>query len=411
MKITKPFIYLFLVTALLSCSDDDNTTNDNNGNTPADFAILAELDLSTQSGVIATFDGTPEGILNLTENQTSLQLSNARLGGRIFDGALYRNVNDLAESGLQKYEFDANGNPVDAGFIAITQEGQYGANFWIVNSSKGYYYDQSRGFLKIQIFNPTSMERTGEIDLAPAVSKIADDPTIQVEKSGERMMIVRDGKLFVDVAYLLEDDVFTGSAYDSAFVAVIDVTSDSFENLTEYQGAQGVSFPPLNMNNVNIDENGDLYIATMGDMFSGERNAKILRIRNGETSFDQDFELDIEPYIPGDGIKWYVGGGAVRNNILYTYIMDEPYAPDYSNYTDLNKDFYAIDINTKVATLIPEVPKTDFECIATPYFVGNTLYIPYSSPSTSGIYTYDGTEATSLFELNGGVIQGFFGLQ
>src|SRR3546814_18254164 len=69
----------------------------------------------------------------------------------------------------------------------------YISNYLVVSPTEGYYWDDVRGGLKVQKFNPTTMERTGEIDFSSLSEGLQD------ESAGQLILAKRDDKLYVDL--------------------------------------------------------------------------------------------------------------------------------------------------------------------------------------------------------------------
>ena len=374
-------------------------------NIDSKYAVMVMTDLVNNSGIVFTLSDKPSGTVDVSAQSRAKQLAETRNGGLSYGKAIYRGSNSLGEPGVQKYVPNATGYLEDAGFIPCS-ETVYNTHFHIVSSTLGFYSDRSQGDLKIYAFNPETMSKTHEIDLA-AVSKKNGNAKVKVEKAGERMITSKEGKLFVDIQYDLNSNAFGSSAYDSVFMAVVDIATLKFDKLIQYAGAQEIGYSPNNMCLSQVDADGDLYIATMGNMTSSARNGKILRIRKGSTEFD-NYEISIEDYVPGVGIKWFHGGAAVINRKLITGIKQTPFTDNYSNFNQENIVFHAIDLATKVATPIAGMPATDYVSICTPYPLDGKIMIPFSNSTGSGIYSYDGTTLKQEFKVSGGVVSSFF---
>ncbi len=395
------------ILTLSSCSDDDNMAP-----TPtsfnAKFGVIATTDIQSGTGFVVPLEELPSGDFDVTSIRNSIQVSGSRNGGTSYNGNIYLGYNTLGENGIQKYSVDDQGNLVNEGFI-VASSGDYNTNFHIVSNSKGYYFDAGRGLLKIQVFNPETMERTGEIDLS-SLSRKGDNSDIIQELLGARMIVSKEGKLFVDVQYNATEFGFGDSAIDEINIAVIDISTDTYLKTTTLAGAQEVSYYPTNLNDYQIDTNGDMYFNTMGNMLNGERNGKILRIKAGEDEIDQEWEININDYISGEGIKWFLGGSSRIRNSIVTYIKEVPFAPDYSNFVEENLILYAIDINTKVATKIEGAPVNDFNTINAPFVSEGKVWIPYSNSNGSGYYSYDGFSVNEELYLSNGIVQSLFPL-
>src|SRR3546814_8198611 len=81
-------------------------------------------------------------------------------------------------------------------------------------------------------------------------------------------------------------------------IAVYDLTKDEIINVTKVAGTTNlgvfIDHVPWSLD----EKTNDLYFAAVGDMKRqpSEYASKILRIKDGETDFDQKFSIDIEDY-------------------------------------------------------------------------------------------------------------------
>jgi len=395
-----------LLLIFTSCEKDDDNTNSNTFD--AKFGVIATTDLSSGTGFVVPLEELPEGTFDITTVDNATQVSGTRNGGTSYGDDIYLGYNVLGENGIQKYSVADDGSLVNEGFLVATTA-DYQTNFHIVSDTKGYYFDAGRGLLKIQTFNPSTMQRTGEIDLSE-LSRMGTNPAIIQEILGARMIVAKEGKLFVDIQYNATEFGFGDSAIDEINIVVIDMATDTYIKTTTLQGAQEVSYYPTNLNDYQIDQQGDLYFNTMGNMLNGDRNGKILRIKSGEDEIDPNWEIDVNDYISNTGIKWFLGGAARINNSIVTYIKAVPFANDYSNFVEENMILHAIDIDSKVATVIEGAPVNDFNTINAPFVSEGKVFIPYSNSNGSGYYSYDGTSVNEELYLSTGVVQSLFPL-
>lgn len=356
---------------LLSCSsDDDGKKPDNTGNP----------DVLPKNETWVIFNGNADwsgGIYALKDNKArSINLSGIPFyqlaysaGGRVVNNTLYKiNGATSTDLGFSKYAIDATGKVTGAGFVA-TPANTYETNTLVVSNTEGYYWDLSAGGLKIQTFNPSTMQRTGEIDL----SSLSKGSTY--EAAGQLILAKRDNKLYVDVqhgerttAWQVKPDE------EKVYIAVYNLDTKSIENVTEYAGATNLG---LFVDHVlwSIDEvTKDLYVVAIGDMKAQTPQSKILRIKNGENKFDAGFELNIKDYqYPSDFNRIFA-----YNDKIYTTISDRPtsYYGGGQHGITYRKDIWywnEIDVNTKRAKRL-EVPVDNFYSYQNPFFHNGEIY-------------------------------------
>ncbi|MEM0940361.1 MAG: hypothetical protein AAGI25_11330 [Bacteroidota bacterium] len=165
MKYSRLFSLMFIYasTALISsCSDNDDNLNPQIDATADDIFVLevrnSQVDVS---GAMLVFDSLPSGKIDPAIIGGTASL--AQFGeGVVFGKAVYRKRNFQNDVGISKLELNATGQLAESGFIA-------GAlHFQIISETKGYYWNSDLNDKALQIFDPTAMQRTGEmISLLP----------------------------------------------------------------------------------------------------------------------------------------------------------------------------------------------------------------------------------------------------
>ena len=238
MKKTKiKFIATALLSTflLLSCSNDDATSESNPNPTNTDALPRDE------TWVI--FNGTESwagGIYALGDNKSrQVNLSSIPFyqlgysaGGRVVNNTLYKKDGAVSSDiGISRYKLDA-GKFITNGFIS-TPNNTYETNFLVVSSSEGYYWDLSAGGLTIQKFNPETMQRTGVIDL----SSLSDESS-SYEAAGQLILAKRDNKLYVDIQHGTRGTAWQVTpSVQKVEIAVYNLTTNAIEDVTEYAGA------------------------------------------------------------------------------------------------------------------------------------------------------------------------------
>jgi len=200
------------------------------------------------------------------------------------------------------------------GFIS-TPNNTYETNYLVVSATEGYYWDSAAGGLKVQKFNPQTMQRTGEVDF----SSLSDGSSY--EAAGQLILAKRDNKLYVDIQHGTRSTAWQVKPnVQQVEIAVYDLTTNKIEGVTSYEGATNLG---LFADHVlwSLDEvTQDLYVIAVGDMTVQKPESKILRIKKGEIKFDPTFELKISDYqYPSDFNRIFA-----HNNKVYTTISSRP---------------------------------------------------------------------------------------
>lgn len=394
-----------LTTCLLfSCKKDDTPIAPINNNLPKDETwVIFNGNEKWSGGIYALGDNKAREINLSTVPFYQLGYS---AGGRIVDNILYKKDGPAATNiGISKYKLEA-GKFSNNGFIA-TPNNTYETNFLVVNDSEGYYWDLSAGGLKIQKFNPGTMQRTGEIDL----SALSDGSPY--EAAGQLILAKRDNKLFVDIQHGQRTSAWQITPKEQkAEIVVYDLASNKIDAVTSYPNATHLG---LFADHVlwSIDEiTKDLYMIAIGDMKSQKPESKILRIKKGETKFDQNFEIKISDYqYPSDFNRIFA-----HNNKIYTTISSRPtsYYSGGQHGVGYRKDIWywnEIDVATKKATRLDMLPD-NFYSYQNPFFHKEHIYFitNNSQENFAGAYQFNpkSGETKETFRLKGsGRLMGF----
>lgn len=373
-KMFKSSVLLALTALMLfSCNKND----DNQVNTNPPITENQEFDQG-ESWVIfngnANWDG---GIYNVDEKRAK-ELNLAQhpfyqvsysAGGRLENNTLYK-LNGAIASEIGIAKFTINGSQIaQEGFVS-TPNNSYETNYLIVDPSEGYYWDLGAGGMKIQKFNPTTMQRTGEIDF----SSLSNGSPY--EAAGQLILAKRDNKLFVDIqngtrtaAWQVQPDE------NKVRIAVYNLSNNSIENVTEYENTTHLG---LFADHVlwSLDEiTKDLYIVSVGDMRSQSPASKILRIKNGENSFDTNFEINIQDYqFPSEFNRILA-----HNNKIYTTISSRPtsYYGGGQHGVSYRQDIWywtEIDVQSKKAKRINNIPADNYYAYQNPFVHKGEIY-------------------------------------
>src|SRR5690606_27733932 len=154
------------------------------------------------------------------------------------------------------------------------------------NETTGFYWDAAEP-LKIQKFNPTTMTNTGSLDFATVVNQRgANETAIKFRAIGQKLLAIKNGKLFANITYGKVDGTQSGffdDFFPDTYIAVIDVATGTYEKTIEIEDAGGITY--INDNRMyDFDTNGDLYIVTQGKQPQGlGSKSKIVRIKANDT--------------------------------------------------------------------------------------------------------------------------------
>ena len=233
---------------------------------------------------------------------------------------------------------------------------------------------------KIVVFNPTSMTKTKEIDLAKA--ELSFDGQGTPNPAG---MVLRNGKVFVGCFELADMPICNTGAY----VIVIDEATDTPEKFISDMRATSASFFD---NEMFVDEKGDIYITCWASYgYAPGQKCGFLRIKNGETEFDPSYFFNITDMsiagIKGGKLQYvanleYAGGG-----IAYAFGC----CPAFSTGDWVNdKTHYSLKIDWYNQTVTPlPLPLTNgYSCSISKY--GDEFLFGLTTTSNgTGLFSYN----------------------
>lgn len=375
---------------LNSCSEE-TTIADQTAKYPY---VIFSYNVTDQSGFMSSFSSIPSGSLDVSGQSTAKQLKNAWTC-QSYGKYLFTGYNSIGEVGIQKYSVDDNGKFIDEGFLPTTGDHR----FQIVDDSRGYYCDVKRDKLTLQTFNPTTMLRTGQIDLSSLTKGFP------WETVGLRNMFVRDGKLFADLNYSNSTAGYGDDAIDSCMFVVIDIATNTYVKTIIKPNVRGTGY----VNDIQywaMDDTKTVYVLSYGNLF-GERNSHVSRILPGTDDFDPSYVVNVDSIIfDGMFMNLYCW-----KNRLFVLASTEVIKPDFSNFQTDIYNWYELDKGSKTLTLIPGLPASNFQGQQNPVGIGDKLYFPCNNTSSAAYFVYDGVNpATSAFSLAAGKACGIYKL-
>ncbi|MBD1425168.1 hypothetical protein [Sphingobacterium arenae] len=415
LKLKTGIIALTIGVLFAGCSDNDGPTPDPDESQESKYVLITMSDnVNTKPGYATAFDELPSG--NVINNGNN-SLQGLGFGGwRPYGNWLFKMFSTDANAlGIERLEVNADGKVTPGQFIAGDNTTNGTGNFVIVDETKGYYWDGASP-LKIQVFNPTTLSRTGDIDLAEAVNERgADEPEILYRAIGQKFLSVKNGKLFANITYATSDGTqkgFWDDFYPDVYIAVIDIATSKHEKTIKIKDTGAITY--INDNNMyDFDTNGDLYIVTQGVHPRGTGGkSKIVRIKANETDIDSDWSLDMDA-ITGEGPRKFVSVFAKDGKII-TLIPNASLTGGPTgniNFEDV-WEYFSIDIASKERTKIGGVPVvTNPGAAFCAIEIDNKILLRVNTKdgSSNGYFEYNPStnSATELFKVtSGGSVSG-----
>ncbi|MEJ1241836.1 hypothetical protein WBG78_27065 [Chryseolinea sp. T2] len=327
---------------LASCSDDDEGGSGAEGETKYVFLNAAE---KWDEGYFTTFDDFPSGIVPPLES-SSLQV-NSSFGFRTYKNWIFTRTNAAGDEGLQKFTVNADGTLKAEGFIIDA------AQFLVVNETTGFYSDEKRGAMKIQTFDPSTMSRTGEIDL----SELRDETISEYQVVGKHTLAAKEGKLYAGINYTpLNTAGYGGDLIDHVEFAVIDIATKKLDKVIKYDDGviNSIGWGSSGNKMWSVGDDGALYFYSTG-LTNGFSKSKVIRIKAGATTFDEAWTVDAANI----GLKknTSIAMALVKKGKMYLELASEDLDPAFANLQSFIFDYYVVDLASGTATRISGMPK------------------------------------------------------
>lgn len=390
----------------VGCSDNDNLAPEPEPDPdPVSKYVLITMSENNlqKPGYATAFDELPSG--NVANNGSN-SLQGMGFGGwRPYGDWLFKMFSTETNAyGIECLDVDATGEVTPGQFIAGDNTTNGTGNFVIVDETKGYYWDGASP-LKIQTFNPTTLSRTGEIDLAQVVNERgSDEAAILYRSIGPKFLAVKGGKLYANITYAKTNGTqkgFWDDFYPDVYIAVIDIATGQYDKTIKIEDTGSIAY--INDNNMyDFDTNGDLYIVTQGRSAIGGKS-KIVRIKANETDIDSEWSLNMDDIMEGGKFVSVF----TKDGKIITVIPNAPLTggPNGNiNFEDV-WEFYSIDIASKERTKISGIPAVTnpgaaFCAIEIDGKV--LLRVTTKDGSKNGYFELNGTQATELFKVTAG---------
>ncbi len=401
---------------LLGCATNDPIPLPEDGDNDADLTTATDYVLFTRSGSSANgfvtgFDSFPSGDLNVPALPTTVAYP-AISGGVAYGEFVVNQQKLFGGPGYQRVSLDENFRPVD-GRTLETFGG--GSAIVVRDSTKGYYVDFNT--LNLQVFDPRTFTRLGEVDMSAALTFPANQANYY---SG---LYVRGNRLY---ACLFTGRNFPPFLYDSpvgAVVAVVDTDADVFLKNITFPNTKYPGQPFLRFNSLVVDEAGNLYVPTQGGLGlepggGPSTPAIILKIPAGRDDFDPDYAFISQRQLAGaaDGIVLNGGFLYAGNGVAYTNVLMTPPAslPDLIN-RPLAR-WAKVDLVNQTAALVEGMPPNAGLTAGMAYRYRDKVQLVVYNPdqNISALYETDITrdDATQVFRVTaGGIIYGFYEVQ
>lgn len=402
-----------ILSPLASCEDDDTMSANESVALDSGFLVVTSGDMNR---FVRYTPDLPGGTFDAAAGESFERFTIRDQ----FQNQLFLN-SVSSQNGVEKFVVTESGQVESAGNIPTSADA---FPITIAGQNTGYYSDRN-DLTKLFIFDPASMQRTGEIDLSDAFFIEGAD----FENYGG--ITIRGNDMFFPYRARRNSAVAT----DSLIYHVIDLNTDTYVKTIFLPG----HIEPRVFNTPAVDEQGNIYQLTTGDQaFPNLIKPSIVKIPAGSTDFDASYDFRPLDALPGgaqlpvqvmdgffydsDGIAYAFGtiqipesvtqivteaGGLTQltqeeRNMILSLIATEPASA-----------WLRIDLNAQTVSVIQDIPlSTPFADAITE--IDGDLYLGTASNELTAIYRYDPDTQTSteVFRLStaSGDISGLFDL-
>ncbi len=362
---------LIIAAAFSSCKKEKQTPDPGSSTcTSAKYAIMNTTgSFPTQTSYLQTLSNLSISSLG---NGGATEIPASAVIWR-FDGNIY--VSSFgAPATLVKYTLDANCKPVESKRMIVVGANTF-SSIEFVSPTKAYA-SVGGGLARLVVFNPSTMQITGEVDLT-SIQK-AGSPNVYYTGSA-----ISGNTMFLAVYY---SDASYMESYDSCFVAVIDMTTNTVSKLISDARTGMILGNGAVASVFTKDASGDIYVQGMGYTFGTKKvPSGILRIKNGQTNFDPSYFFNLETKLGKDCYGLYNFNGTA-----FTWRVEDP--NDFWCFNGANFKLYKIDL-TNAASLgevSPSIPKSKAsQTCPMRLLETNKVYFSVAGDSENAMWVYD----------------------
>ncbi|MCR5027847.1 MAG: hypothetical protein K6A31_01145 [Fibrobacter sp.] len=372
----------FACSLFMACSSDSSSASDEASDYTREFAT------SIAAGE-TMFIGTMS-MDHIEDLGTDFIEVGTRAGVVYFDGSIF--VTDLDKGSITRYALDEY-NKVGAQQGQITLAGAWANHLFFVDKNKGYIGAQTD---TLYIFDPQEMKITGGIDLTEYKDSAA---TAVTPGTG----VIVDGRLYIG----LLQNMNAYATGNQAQVAIIDVETDSVIAVAKDDRVAAVGSLDDSQNQAFVVTED--YIYTYCNASWGYAPGQVdgfLRIKIGETEFDEDYEwlvsadLEIDGYTEKGNYKYFAPFSAADGNVVYGFLnlmvdmkmawndMDDYYAytmkPVKVNLAKKTVDVLPIDYTSSWAAYGKYIEDAGTVLFAVSTEEGGNMYLRYD-PSSDAV--------------------------
>jgi hypothetical protein len=398
-------VALAAAVAAAGCSDDDRqptVSTDAAADAGADagppplYAIMHEVYADDKS----------DSYLSLLDSLdvTEVDISKAREypGGRAFlatyNGWIF--VGAPTEPTVTRFTVGADNKLVEAGKVSFANYGLTAGTLdpWSINfisPSKAYLFDYEEA--THIIWNPTTMEITGEIEPSPDMLR----PELDLDASPA---VIRGNRLYRSVFWA---DFKTAEYSPDHLLAIYDIDNDKLlETVKETRC-------PAPANLVHADEQGNLYFSNWiwsvaGTLMRGAPKSCVLRLNAGSDRYDPQWTLPYADLTAGreGGMFTYLSGGKGLMSVFHHEMTSFDAMTDPWEYAGSPLwEIWSVDLATRTAAPLQGIPLNAGAYTPVQFDGRSYAMVPGKDWAQTQLYAIKDGKATPAFTVRGWTYQ------
>ena len=365
-----------LFTALfVSCSDDEKENSKGN----AKAKLILSVDMAPQASMGYIIPVQDENVSEVSFANAMEVKSNPYL-------YQYKDwvfaVGGATDDYIHKFIRNNDGTLTKTGSLQIDRSAPMAAYMICLSDTKAYASAPLEN--KIVIFNPSTMERTGEIDLADTAWGVDGSNT-----PNPMGMYERDGIVYVGLGQFDNMPICKAGAH----VLLIDTKTDTPIKRIVDDRLTGASI--IGECGMFEDENGDLYVPCWGSYgYVAGQYSGLVRIKKGETDFDKSYcfkftGVNIEG-VEGGQLQYVLTSHYAGNGEIYFFGYCPAFigsaGPDYIN----DKTNYSLKGNIySQAIEVLDLPRTNGYSTAINHKGDKVYFGLVTENNGTGLFIYD----------------------
>lgn len=408
----KAILSILFVAGLWGCSKEGGDTKPDEDSKYQDSGVIvsAYTGAGGRTGYYAGYYGSlgEAASVDLTQKSAYTNLWTFGKLGRYFYGISNAGENKFTKMAVSK----ATGIIEEVGSFPLS-----GPSYFALVCNKDVGVVTQFNDLDLLLFNPTTMEQKGKIDMSKATNIKPQNRRYTYYAGVYR---ATDNRLFM---FYWTDDPTTGLYYDESkiYVEVINMATKQWEKTISYDN--GMYAITRGKENPVIDEQGNIYVTCQGsyglDGAIGSKATKlsrpqIIKISAATNDFDSGYSFNPLNKLNYGGLMIQTLTGTIydANGIAYACVNATDESPQllklimqYAATGKLTEDeqaqlfnlaFYSVsqrwvrlDLNAQTATVISDIPATGSFMYPVSYKRDGKLYFQYYDGTNSGFYSYD----------------------